>query len=56
MIKGEKTMKFLKKIMVPLAAGLAFMAGPANAAKVTMNIGVFCQRRTPIRNVHEPVC
>jgi len=32
-------MKFLKKIMVPLAAGLAFMAGPANAAKVTMNIG-----------------
>jgi TRAP-type C4-dicarboxylate transport system substrate-binding protein len=38
-IKGEKTMKFLKKIMVPLAAGLAFMAGPANAAKVTMNIG-----------------
>ena len=32
-------MKFFKKIMVPLAAGLAFVAGPANAAKVTMNIG-----------------
>ena len=39
MIKGEKIMKFLKTIMVPLAAGLAFLAGPANAAKVSMNIG-----------------
>ena len=32
-------MKFLKTIMVPLAAGLAFVAGPASAAKVSMNIG-----------------
>jgi TRAP-type C4-dicarboxylate transport system substrate-binding protein len=32
-------MKFLKLLAAPVFAGLLFMAGTANAAKVTMNIG-----------------
>ena len=32
-------MKFLKLLAAPVFAGLLLMAGTANAAKVTMNIG-----------------
>ena len=49
-------MKFLKTIMVPLAAGLAFLAGPANAAKVSMNIGYSVNEGHPYGTFIASVC